>query len=255
MIPRRKCDFCPPTSTRRGQSASRASLGADAEVPGVTSPLHDHSSYFTPGGESLFSIGDIASGHGDALAHAGMTAPHRGTYWLPNEIDPQSIRPGTFQRISVGTRHLAVVCIVVALIAFTLESCSMAKNVGEGVTHPMTPEQSRAQVVDAARQLVAVLGLKGVAAHFSRESCNDQGEAPFRGVVGLDYNHAPILEASQAEIQRILGILKQHGWSGPGDFHTHAPAVSKQGSPRYSTSTRQSRMPVVGSPSMESAAI
>lgn len=66
-----------------------------AEVPGLTFPLHDHSQYFTKDSESLFSIGDIASGHGDALAHDHMTAPHRGSYWLPNNVDPESIRPGT----------------------------------------------------------------------------------------------------------------------------------------------------------------
>jgi len=48
-----------------------------AEVPGFAS---DHSHYYDPGSESLFSIGDIASGHGDALEHDHMTAPHR-TAW------------------------------------------------------------------------------------------------------------------------------------------------------------------------------
>ncbi|MDM3976770.1 alpha/beta hydrolase [Mycobacterium marseillense] len=66
-----------------------------AEAPGLTFPLKDHSSYFTPGNESLFSIGDIASGHGDALAHDSMTADHRGTYWLPDEFDPESLRRPT----------------------------------------------------------------------------------------------------------------------------------------------------------------
>ncbi|MEE3750096.1 alpha/beta hydrolase [Mycobacterium intracellulare] len=66
-----------------------------AEAPGLTFPLKDHSSYFTPGNESLFSIGDIASGHGDALAHDSMTAQHRGTYWLPDEFDPESLRRPT----------------------------------------------------------------------------------------------------------------------------------------------------------------
>lgn len=63
-----------------------------AEAPGLTFPLKDHSSYFTPGNESLFSIADITSGHGDALAHDHMTAPHRGSYWLPDEVDPESVR-------------------------------------------------------------------------------------------------------------------------------------------------------------------
>ncbi|BBZ45276.1 putative alpha/beta hydrolase [Mycobacterium parmense] len=66
-----------------------------AEAPGLTIPLKDHSSYFTPGNESLFSIADIASGHGDALAHDHMTADHRGSYWLPDTFDPEAIRRPT----------------------------------------------------------------------------------------------------------------------------------------------------------------
>jgi pimeloyl-ACP methyl ester carboxylesterase len=66
-----------------------------AEAPGLTFPLKDHSSYFTPGNESLFSMADIASGHGDALAHDNMTAQHRGTYWLPDEFDPEALRRPT----------------------------------------------------------------------------------------------------------------------------------------------------------------
>lgn len=66
-----------------------------AEAPGLTFPLNDHSSYFTPGNESLFSIADIASGHGDALARDDMTAEHRGSFWLPEEFDPESLRVPT----------------------------------------------------------------------------------------------------------------------------------------------------------------
>lgn len=40
-------------------------------------PVDEHTSYFKNGSESLFSIGDIVSGHGDALGHDGMTADHR----------------------------------------------------------------------------------------------------------------------------------------------------------------------------------
>lgn len=93
----------------------------------------------------------------------------------------------------------------------------------------MTPDESKAQVVNAAREIAITLGLKGASAHFSRDSCNDQGVAPFRGIVGLAYDHAPTLEGSRAEIQQMISTLKSHGWGGPGDFHTHASAVSKQG--------------------------
>jgi hypothetical protein len=123
----------------------------------------------------------------------------------------------------------AVVCLMAGILAIALQSCSTVRNYSEGVPNPMTPEQSKAQVVNAAREIVATLGLKGVSAHFTRESCNDQAVAPFRGIVGLDYDHAPTLQASQAEIQQMIAVLKQHGWGTSGDFHSHAASVSKQG--------------------------
>ncbi|CQD11615.1 alpha/beta hydrolase [Mycolicibacterium conceptionense] len=69
-----------------------------AEVEGWTWPWKDHSGYLVPGSESLFSISDIASGHGDALEHDGMTADHR-TQVLGVEIDPES------WRIPTGGHH------------------------------------------------------------------------------------------------------------------------------------------------------
>ncbi|ORV12523.1 alpha/beta hydrolase [Mycobacterium celatum] len=72
-----------------------------AEVPGLT--FNDHSHYYDPGSESLFSMADIASGHGDALQQHGMTAPHRDTALsqiidrtgIPVARDPELYRPGT----------------------------------------------------------------------------------------------------------------------------------------------------------------
>jgi pimeloyl-ACP methyl ester carboxylesterase len=67
-----------------------------AEVPGFSAnPLEDHSHYFDKGSESLFSIADVVSGHGDALEHDGMTAHHRGEYFLPDSVDPEAIRQET----------------------------------------------------------------------------------------------------------------------------------------------------------------
>jgi hypothetical protein len=134
-----------------------------------------------------------------------------------------------FERISAPMWRSAVVCIVAGVLAVALQSCSTVRNLSEGVSHPMTPEESKAQVVDAAREIATALALKGVSASFTRDSCNDQAVAPFRGRVVLTYDHAPTLEASQAEIQQMVGVLKQHGWGGPGDFHSHAPALSKYG--------------------------
>ena len=89
-------------------------LGTDPAVDGFGStrfkaevstwsinPVHDHSEYFTPGSESLFSISGIVSGHGDALEHDGMTAGHRAVF--PGDIwnnDPEKWRVPTS-----GHRH------------------------------------------------------------------------------------------------------------------------------------------------------
>lgn len=134
----------------------------------------------------------------------------------------------TFKRLNT-VWHAVVVLTAAGALALALQSCSSIRNLSGGVSNPMTPEQSKAQVVNAAREIATTLGLKGVSGHFSRDSCNDQAVAPFRGIVGLAYDHAPTLEASRAEIQQMIATLKQHGWGAPGDFHTHASALSKQG--------------------------
>lgn len=68
-----------------------------AEVPGLTSPIGDHSQYYTRGGESLFSMAEIVSGHGDLLEQHEMTARHRIPEFsgLPVLNDPETYRPGT----------------------------------------------------------------------------------------------------------------------------------------------------------------
>jgi hypothetical protein len=67
-----------------------------AEVPGHSmNPVYDHLHYFDEGSESLFSMSDVVSGHGDALQRDGMTARHRGEYGLGRVADPEVARPAT----------------------------------------------------------------------------------------------------------------------------------------------------------------
>ena len=74
-----------------------------AEVPGVSvNPFRDHSHYFDDGSESLFSIADVVSGHGDALQRDGMAAHHRGEYGAGGWVDPEFLRTPTS-----GHRHSA----------------------------------------------------------------------------------------------------------------------------------------------------
>jgi hypothetical protein len=67
-----------------------------AEVVGYsTNPFYDHSHYFDDGSESLFSLGDVLSGHGDDLQRDHMTARHRGEYGLPAIVEPEAVRQAT----------------------------------------------------------------------------------------------------------------------------------------------------------------
>ncbi len=88
-----------------------------AEVPGLGVAIWtDHGSYFTPGGESLYSIADIAAGDGRLLAEHGMTAPHRSSVlgriasvlelpnWSNPLADPELARPATGGHFHRGAR-------------------------------------------------------------------------------------------------------------------------------------------------------
>lgn len=95
------------------------------------------------------------------------------------------------------------------------------------VSNPMTPEQSKTQVVDAAREIVGALDLQVVRASFGHSSCNDDGVAPFRGEVGIAYPLAASFEQSDAEVAKMVQHLQSLGWTGDPDFHSHGAVLKK----------------------------
>lgn len=117
---------------------------------------------------------------------------------------------------------------VVAVAAVMTSGCGvMNKLQAASVTNPMTPEQSKAQVVDAAGEIVHALGLHVVSAFFWHSSCNDQGDPPFRGEIRISYPPAPSFEASEAEIAKMVQRLQSLGWTGDPDFHSHGSVLKK----------------------------
>jgi hypothetical protein len=98
---------------------------------------------------------------------------------------------------------------------------------GNGVSNPMTPEQSKAQVIDAAHEIVNALGVHVVEAWFWHASCNDQGDPPFQGKARIAYPPAPSFEQSDAEIAKMVQHLQSMGWTGDPGFHSHGTVLKK----------------------------
>ncbi len=99
----------------------------------------------------------------------------------------------------------------------------------EAVSHPMPPLQARAQVVDAARDIITALHGEVTEATFSYESCNDQGDAPFRGVVNLSFWMPGVAHNQPADPQTVINGLAADGWSTDSDFKSHGQTLKKNG--------------------------
>lgn len=115
---------------------------------------------------------------------------------------------------------------VVAVVA----GCGVVSGImNDGVPNPITPDQSKAQVIEAARDIVSALNLPVETAIFWRSSCNDQGEAPFRGRMRIAYPLAPSFEASDIEVAHWVHTLQTKGWTTDSGAHTHGIALTKNG--------------------------
>ncbi|MEE6178827.1 hypothetical protein [Mycobacterium sp. 050134] len=99
----------------------------------------------------------------------------------------------------------------------------------ETVSHPLSPAQARAQVIDASRDIVRALRAEVTEANFSYDSCNDQGEPPFRGVVDLSLWMPGVPHDQPADPQAVVKGLVADGWSTQSDFVSHGQTLKKNG--------------------------
>ena len=100
----------------------------------------------------------------------------------------------------------------------------------EVVRDPITAQQARSEVIDAARDIATILhaDMADIAeAKFSYESCNDQGDPPFRGKVDLLLWMPGVPHNQPADTKAVIGTLTAHGWSTDSDFVSHSPTLRK----------------------------
>ncbi|MCA2244762.1 hypothetical protein JF781_20595 [Mycobacterium sp. WUMAC-067] len=103
-----------------------------------------------------------------------------------------------------------------------------APNPYEDSGHPMSDDQTKAQVIEPAKQIVAAANLDGVSGAFSFASCNDQGDTPYQGTVTLSFL---IHGDPDAYLQRVRAAMIAHGWNdgAPLAQHYHGASLNKDG--------------------------
>ena len=94
---------------------------------------------------------------------------------------------------------------------------------------PVSDEQSRAQVVDPARQVVKAAKLEITYATFAWESCNDQGDPPYHGRVDVAFVVPPGVDAKVLSQQVAATAGGLPGWAPgpPPDMHPFGDLAHK----------------------------
>jgi hypothetical protein len=104
--------------------------------------------------------------------------------------------------------------------------------------HPMSDEQTMAQVIEPAKQIAKAAGLQDVSGGFHMASCNDQGDPPYQGVVEMSFK-MPIDERNgyPAEVDpdtyfdQIARSMVAQGWHDgpPPGYHAYGRILHRDG--------------------------
>ncbi|WP_083066021.1 hypothetical protein [Mycobacterium arosiense] len=107
---------------------------------------------------------------------------------------------------------------------------SPSKHDPDHPAQPLSDAQSIAQVVEPAKQIAKVARLQDVSGGFSWESCNDQGDPPYRGRVDMTFAVPPGVDRN-SYYQQVANTMVGNGWSAgapPGE-HEFGTVINKSG--------------------------
>ncbi len=93
---------------------------------------------------------------------------------------------------------------------------------------PVTDDQSEAQVLESAKQIVALTGLRTTSAGYALMSCKDRVDPPNQGAIYLTFA-LPAAARADTYLPTIAATLVTHGWTEgiPPNDHAFANIVSK----------------------------
>jgi hypothetical protein len=154
-----------------------------------------------------------------------------------NPISPRTNRVGKrgeWPRSS-QVRALTAAALAISLLlggAFLLVD-RLHSSPSDSLDHPVNPvtdDQSEAQVVESAKQIVTLTGLQTASAGYLLMSCKDRDDPPYQGVIYLTFALPPEARAD-TYFPSIAATLVTHGWTEglPPNEHSFGKTLSKDG--------------------------
>jgi hypothetical protein len=94
--------------------------------------------------------------------------------------------------------------------------------------NPVTDDQSEAQAVESARQIVTLTGLRTASAGYTWMSCKDRDDPPYQGAIYLTFA-LPVGARPEAYFPAAAATLATHGWTEglPPNDHVFARSLTK----------------------------
>jgi hypothetical protein len=127
----------------------------------------------------------------------------------------------------------AVVFTAVLLGAAFLVINRLHSSAADAVEHPgpaATDAQTQSEVVEQAKDIVAIAALQQPTASYLLMSCQDHDNPPYQGAVYLDFQLPPDVSADQY-FRSIAAAMVAHGWREglPPNQHMFGRNLSKDG--------------------------
>jgi hypothetical protein len=134
---------------------------------------------------------------------------------------------------SPGVRALVAATLLVSLLlggAF-LSVDRLHSSAADSLDHPVNPvtdDQTKAQVVEPAKQIVSLSGLQTTSAGYLLMSCKDRDDPPYRGAIYLNFA-LPADARADTYFPTIAATLVAHGWTEglPPSDHVFGRTLSK----------------------------
>ena len=94
--------------------------------------------------------------------------------------------------------------------------------------NPVTDDQSEAQAVESARQIVTLTGLRTASAGYTWMSCKDRDDPPYQGAIYLTFA-LPAGARPEAYFPALAATLATQGWTEglPPNDHAFARSLTK----------------------------